>query len=214
MSEKVTLKTEDGVDIVGDFYDAGESKFAILLHMMPATKESWKPFAEKLLDAGYSSIAVDERGHGESTMGGALDYQAFDPHEQQEKIRDVNAAFEFLKAKGATVENTVAIGASIGANLAIQFQHSHSKLPMAIALSPGLDYQGILTKPLVSDLSPGQEAILVASQEDARSAEAIQELNTANPQQTRVYLFDHLGHGTQITEAKPSFIDELISLLP
>jgi predicted alpha/beta hydrolase len=214
MTEKVSLITEDKFTIAGDCYDAGGEKFAILLHMMPATKESWIPFAQKLLAAGYSSIAIDERGHGESTMGGKLDYKTMDPHEQQEKIRDVNAAFTFLETKGATTENTVVIGASIGANLAIQFLHMHSKIPAAIALSPGLDYQGIITKPLVVDLSDGQKLILASSEEDMRSFETNKELHAANPKQTMLLEFEKLGHGTQMTNNRPDLIDELIKQLP
>lgn len=214
MPEKITLTTSDNLTIIGDFYASQDDKFAILLHMMPATKESWQAFAIKLTTAGYSCLAIDERGHGESKQGGELRYEEFEPEEQQAKMLDVNAAFEWLKAKGANESNTVCIGASIGANLALQWLKEHPKSKVAIALSPGLDYHGVLTKPAIAGLSPGQLAILVASQEDVMSFKSNQRLHELNPNQTKVFEFQGLGHGTIITDQRPEIIDELIALLP
>jgi len=159
-------------------------------------------------------LAIDERGHGASTQGGQLRYQEFEPEEQQAKILDVNAAFEWLKTKGAVESNTVCIGASIGANLSLQWLKEHPQSKAAIALSPGLDYHGVLTEPAVAGLAPGQLAVLAASEEDVMSYKSNQRLHEINPEQTKVFEFQGLGHGTAITDNKPEFIDELISLLP
>lgn len=212
--EKVTLTTSDNLEIIGDYYPSEGNKFALLLHMMPATKESWQAFAEKLVAAGYSCLAIDERGHGESTQGGELRYQEFEPKEQQAKILDVNAAFDYLKTKGATEADTVCIGASIGANLSLQWLKEHPDSKVAIALSPGLDYHGVLTEPAIANLSPGQLAVLVASEEDIGSFKSNQRLHEINPNQTKIYEFQNLGHGTAITDNRPEFIDKLIELLP
>jgi len=52
--ERVTITTEDGVTIVG-LHAAGRrgGPTALLLHMMPATKESWSAFVEHLIGEGF-----------------------------------------------------------------------------------------------------------------------------------------------------------------
>lgn len=214
MSEKVSFITSDGVEIAGLLCRGQGQKFAVLLHMMPATKESWSVWQEKLAAAGYTSLAIDERGHGESVMGGRLDYKKFSEAEQQAKIHDVEAAFEYLKKAGAAEENTVVVGASIGANLAIEFLQEHPSMKFAVALSPGLNYRGVLTEPYISSLNEGQKVILVASDDDEESYEAVKRLNEIEPEQTVLIEQSGLGHGTRMTDASPELIDEVIKLLP
>lgn len=215
MPERVTFSTVDQVPIVGLYQRTEQKKFAVLLHMMPATKESWASWQTKLAAAGYGSLAIDERGHGESTNGGMLDYRSFTDAEQQAKILDVNAALQFLTGQGAAESNTVVIGASVGANLAIEFLQQHPNVKTAVALSPGLNFRGILTEPLIQNLSAGQHVILVASDDDPQQTlEAAERLHALNPDQTTVLSEHGLGHGTAMTDADPDLIDQLIKLLP
>jgi len=91
--ERIKFLTKDGVEIYG-LYAEAESKNApavLLLHMMPAVKESWKEFQEKLREAGFQSLAIDMRGHGESIWknGERIDYKNFTDAEQQEKKRNI-----------------------------------------------------------------------------------------------------------------------------
>ncbi len=215
MPEREQFTTSDQVKIVGLFERNNDQKFAILLHMMPATKESWAAWQTKLDAAGYASLAIDERGHGESTNDGTLDYKTFDDTQQQAKILDVEAAFADLQKQGATEATTVVIGASIGANLAIEFLQKHPDVQTAVALSPGLNYRGILTEPLIQNLSPGQHVILVASDDDPQQTlAAAQRLHELNPDQTTLLSETGLGHGTAMTDNDPELIDQIIKLLP
>ncbi len=207
------FQTQDGVTIVGDQYDGG-SRFAILLHMMPETKESWRDFADALVKKGYTVLAIDERGHGESTMGGTLDYRKFSDEEQQAKRFDVEAAFMYVQTRGAKEETTVVIGASIGANLALRFLSEHSKSPVAIALSPGLDYHGVKTRDAVEHLALSQKAIVVASTDDPESYSDTQVLVSVCPSQVMGLFFQDLGHGTRMFEAQPALMDQLLFYLP
>ncbi|EKD33044.1 MAG: Alpha/beta hydrolase fold protein [uncultured bacterium] len=215
MSERVILTTTDHIKIIGDYYETpGANKFAILLHMMPATKESWKVFAEKLSKAGFSALAIDERGHGESTMDGTLDYRRFGDEEQQAKIHDVEAAFEFLKSKGASESVTILVGASIGANLTIQFLAEHSGVLSGVAMSPGLDYRGVKTDGFIRQLGPSQRIMLVASDDDDRdSAASTHELHSLNLAQTVLVEKTGAGHGTTMFERDPGLMDEVIEWL-
>lgn len=212
MSELVTFKTEDGIEIVGDFYASPGDRFAILLHMMPETKESWRAFAERLVEQGYSCLAIDMRGHGESNMAGALHYRTFSDAQHQAKMRDVEAAFAWLAAKGADETNTVIIGASIGANLGVSFAVEKG-VPLAIALSPGLNYHGVSTTAAIRALKQGQEVLLVASDDDPESAEGCAILHSMNPTRAQLMLRSGVGHGTRMFNKDPNLMDELIELL-
>jgi alpha-beta hydrolase superfamily lysophospholipase len=215
MPKDVTLTTSDGLKIAADVYESDGDKFAILLHMMPATKESWESFAGKLAQVDYTSIAIDERGHGESTQGGELQYEDMPDIEQQNKIRDVEAAFDYLQdTYDAKPENVVVIGASIGANLTIRFLPKHPDILVGIALSPGINYHGVTVNKAVQALHDGQQLILVASDDDRRSFEAIHALEEKNPERIEVIERSGIGHGTTMTDKQPELIDELIEKLP
>ena len=131
--EKETLITEDNVKIAANLYTVPASAgWIVMSHMMPATKESWDSFAEALQNLGYESIAIDLRGHGESE-GGPDGYRSFSDAEQQKKILDLEAAVDYLVQKRkATPEKIVLIGASIGANLSLQYLSQHPEFKKAI----------------------------------------------------------------------------------
>ena len=214
MAESVSLETTDKIHLAADFYPAGGDHCALLLHMMPATKDSWRLLAERLAAVGISSLAFDFRGHGQSTDAGKLDYHHFTAAEQQAKIKDVQAGFAWLRARGFAEKDLVLVGASIGANLALQFLAAHPHIPLAIALSPGLDYHGVQPLGAIQRLKPGQLAILVASDEDQAATEAVQVLKQSQSDLTTVFGFHGLGHGTDILDHKPEFIDHLLKYFP
>ncbi|MEK7516355.1 MAG: alpha/beta fold hydrolase [Patescibacteria group bacterium] len=216
MAETVRFITADGVEIVGDFLSAEPgAPVALLLHMMPADRTSWRPFADRLLAAGYGSLAIDLRGHGESVNQGnrTLNYKQFGDAEHRASIRDVEAATAFLQSRGVSPDRIVIIGASIGANLALQYAREYAAIPAVALLSPGLDYRGVKTEPLVATLSPGQGALLLASREDEYSFETIRTLARAMGERVTKMEFDGLGHGTTMFERRPELMDEVIEWL-
>lgn len=200
--EKVILKTEDGLDISALYYSNSSSKGVLLLHMMPATKESWRDFALKLQTAGYQILAIDLRGHGESS-GGPDGFNNFSDEQHQKSILDIDAGIEFLEIKGVSRSNLVLIGASIGANLALQSLSGNKEIKKAILLSPGIDYRGIKTEPLMAKIFSDQKVMLVGSNNDSQSNnDALQKIASAAPENIRqnikVVVYQRAGHGTDI----------------
>lgn len=208
----VTLKTEDGVSIVGDYYAAEGARGVVLLHMMPATRKSFSPFAEKLQQAGFHVLNIDLRGHGESE-GGPEGYKKFLDAAHQGSRFDVASAVEFLERKG--VMRMYFAGASIGANLALEYISEHPTARGAILLSPGLNYRGIRTENAMRRLRPQQGVFLVASSDDSYSFTSTEKLAALSPadENRRVKFFRDAGHGTSILEKNPEFMDELIRWL-
>src|SRR3990170_2254412 len=114
MSEKVNLTTTDGVNVVGSYVQAQNSKntVVLLLHQLRKDKSIWNVLVEKLSTAGFSSLAIDFRGHGESGGGHWEDFNMM--------IKDIEAAGKYLRDKNPTA-NLAIVGSSIGANLALNY---------------------------------------------------------------------------------------------
>ncbi len=210
-TQKVNFNTADGVTIVADFYtNEKDGAAALLLHMMPATKESWGDFAGELIKRGFSKVlAIDLRGHGESVNqnGETLDYREFDDVRHQLKIRDVEAAVDWLENRGASKDRLLVAGASIGSSLAIVYGSEKQQIPAVVALSPGLNYHGVATLDRMPDYD-GRELYLAASEEDGRSLEAVRELHAAAPSSTLKELSD-AGHGTTMFERVDRFTEDV-----
>lgn len=214
MPQRVEFKTKDNVLIVADYYAPASSsvKGLLLLHMMPATRQSWRVFAEKMQRVGYHVLAVDLRGHGES-QGGPNGYRNFSDAEHQASRGDAEAGAEYLQSRGVT--ELYIGGASIGANLALQYLAEHPGAKAAFLLSPGSDYRGVKTEPAVWNLTPGHAVYYVASRDDGYSADTIQKLFDTTPtgMKKEIKFFDAAGHGTTIFEREPAFMDTIASWL-
>lgn len=211
--------TLDKVQIVGTWIEAREKQAApsvLLLHMMPATKESWNNFARDLAHHGYSSLAIDLRGHGGSTNQGGvtLNYENFDDAQHQASRIDVDAALDFLeKHKGVTLSRIAVVGASIGANLALQALIQHPTMKTAILLSPGLNYRGLATESLVGRVSLDQSIYIVVSRDDSQSFSDSQVLYDLAQTKKDITLLEGAGHGTNMLERDPSLAQRILSWL-
>jgi pimeloyl-ACP methyl ester carboxylesterase len=68
------FRMADGVELVGDARGDPEHPPVILLHGGGQTRHAWKQTAERLAERGYLTLAVDQRGHGESGWSPDGDY--------------------------------------------------------------------------------------------------------------------------------------------
>ena len=221
MIERVTLTASDGIALVGDYYAPASpaAKGLLLLHMMPATRSSWRAFAERAQGAGWHVLAIDLRGHGES-QGGPDGYRSFSDAEHQASRFDVEAGATFLASKGV---DTLALGgASIGANLALQYLSDPPAggpdARAAFLLSPGLDYRGVKTEPFARRVRPDQAAYFAASAEDMRSSgqsatDMAGILHGLCPCRKEIKMFENAGHGTTMFEREPEFMAEILAWL-
>ncbi len=124
--QKVSFSTTDGVKIFGDYYGSSGSEAVLLIHQNGMNKDAWGELPKILQSRGFAVLAVDLRGHGESTTGIEIttgqtkiyDYKEFSDQDYFPAMTfDVVAARKFLTEKGKTKQSIV--GASTGANLAI-----------------------------------------------------------------------------------------------
>lgn len=218
-AERIQFVTADGVEIVGDYYAPLTKclRGILMLHMMPETRDSFAIFARKTAACDFHVLAIDLRGHGESIKrvgsDSVLDYKSFSDADHQKSINDIRAAIFYLRGRG--VKEIGLVGASIGANLSLQAIAEDQRLKGAILLSPGYNYRGIETIPFVRRLSSGQRVFFVGSEDDGNAVMMVHGLFSATPERVHknIKVFQTGGHGTEIFEQEPLFIDECISWL-
>ena len=222
MKKKIFITTKDNKKIAANLFEPEKPQVSVrgwilLIHMMPATKESWDSFAEKLLNADYGALAIDLRGHGESEQGPS-GFLKFSDKEHQNGIFDLEAGIEFLKSRGAKPEKIFLIGASIGANLSLQWLAENSEFKKAVLLSAGLNYRGVETKSLIKILKPDQQVFLASAKDDGRAevnAAQNQKLYEAVPVAVKkeIKIYETGGHGTDILKNQPDLPDLIIKFL-
>lgn len=197
------LTSMDETRIAYDYNPVPESRFGIVLvHMLPASKESWQPLIPSLTKAGYATIAIDYRGRGRST--GHLEA----PQDYQDIALDVDAAITFLFTKG--IKKIIVIGGSIGANHALLAAARDDRVVAAVLLSPGLDYRGVnieetskrITKPI----------LIIASEDDEYSAESSRTLNKTFEGKQEFVLYKNAGHAEKML-TQPNIIQSIVTFL-
>lgn len=214
MPERVTFATTDGVEIVGDWVTATTTMGAVvLLHMMPATRQSWMAFQRVLAQRGLTSLAIDLRGHGESTHardGSVLDYKKFSETYPSVSAQDLAAAVQWIRKRGVERTRIAVGGASIGANLALQFLADEPQTPAALLLSPGENYHGVSGLDAAPNVLPHQSVWMAASAgDDDESARALQVIDSLLVVEHKVAKkLQGVGHGTQMFEADPALMEE------
>jgi len=201
--ETINLKTFDGIDLAADYYEAKKPIMAaVYAHMMPAAKESWRDLAEYLAQNGISGLAIKPADHQESTF-------------------DLSAAAEFLHSLGHSFkhEKIIFIGASIGANLSLQFIVKHPEYKTAILLSAGLNYHGLDAEVLVRELLLGQKVFFVACHDDVHggSDNATQNEKLFSEVPVGVIkakkIYERGGHGTTIFGADRGLSEEILKFI-
>lgn len=203
--EEVILNAEDGVKIAADYYTAEGEKAVILIHQFAKDKNSWGDLPDKLSAAGFSVLAVDLRGHGESD-GNYSDFSERDFRDGMPK--DVQAAKDFLAEKGKT--DVSVIGSSIGANLALN--ELEKGIRRVVAISPGLNFKGIVVR---NDFTSNEEnkALIIASADDEYSFESAGKIKEVLDSRAELLTYEKGGHGTALLSSHPELKEKILYFL-
>lgn len=208
MTEEITLQTEDVVTIHSTFYDAKSTRGVILLHRLGNDRNNWKDFAPLLVKNGFSLIAIDLRGHGQSTEKFKLN--SLTEKDFNNMVLDTKAAKRFLESKKIT--NIAIIGESIGANIALNYALTDEEIKTIILLSPGLDYRGIKTENSMSEYGE-RPVLIIAADGDAYSAESSRKLDMLSFGEKKLLVYEGSEHGVPMLDEKPELKDSIIDWL-
>lgn len=215
--ENITIQTSDGVTLNGDYYTPnGQTKgWVLYLHMMSSTKESYAQIAKRMQRVGFAGLSIDLRGHGKS-QDGPDGYKTFSDKQHQNSINDVIASINFLKEHGAEDSLISIVGASIGANLAIDYASINNLISNVVVLSPGLNYHGIRADIDIKKLNKEQNILLVGSKDDSNVNEDYKQidiLKKTSGAKSEVKIYDNGGHGTDILEKHPDLEDNIVGFI-
>ncbi len=205
--ERISLRTPDGVQIVGTFYgsEVEHGPAVLMLHQWGGNRRAYDALARQLQAQGISSLAIDGRGWGESTRRGDQTIKAARTDEAVAGMKlDVQAAVNFLARQPSVDSQRIGVvGASYGSSLAIIHAAQDSTIKAVALLSPGLNYFGNLpTEPAVRSF--GARALLsVAAEDDPESATAVRKLDgLAQGDKHRLKIYRSGGHGTGLFAAR------------
>ena len=203
----VSLPSSDGVTIAGEFFEAGSrpSPAVLLVHMLTRSKSEWGSLPERLRDAGMSALAIDLRGHGQSS-GSSQDLQAM--------VRDVRAAALWLASRPNVKGDAVAIvGASLGASLALLAAVDVPQARSLALLSPSLDYRGLRTDVTLLKRLGARSIWLAASDQDPLALRTLRDF-AAEPSGAREqHVTSGTAHGTALLERDPDLARSLVDWL-
>jgi len=193
-TQRVTIRTEDGASLAGTWYEPGarQAPAVILVHMLHRTRHDWDPVATRLASEGIGALAIDLRGHGESSGG----IEGEDAADLSALVRDVAAARRYLASRSDVQQSRIGIaGASIGANLAVLAASADPSVASIALLSASLDYRGLRIETAMKKYG-GRPALLVASDEDPYALRSARDLQKAGGGTRELLVLNHAGHGT------------------
>jgi dienelactone hydrolase len=195
-SQRVSFRTEDGATIAATWYEPSSrpAPAVILVHMLQRSRRDWEELGSRLASSGIGALAIDLRGHGESSQvgsgGQAADYSVM--------VQDLRAAHRFLAARSDVQPSRIGIaGASIGANLAALEAADDAGITSLALLSPSLDYRGLRIEAAVRKYGK-RPILLVVSDDDAYAKRSALDLQKAGGGTRELLTLSAAGHGTNM----------------
>lgn len=154
----VRLHTTDDVTITGTYYPVqrNPAPAVLLIHSVARTRTTWDNFAKLLQQSGMAALAIDLRGHGESTRkltadgSVTIDYHNFAANDFPEMLLDIEAAVDWLQVQPEIDRNRIAlVGESLGANLVLRYGAINEDVAAFVVFSPGINYRNVRTDDVI-----------------------------------------------------------------
>ncbi|WP_119068708.1 alpha/beta hydrolase [Aggregatilinea lenta] len=196
------ISASDGLVLQATFYNSPDpfAPLVIMLHQVGGSRADWEPLAQRLQAAGYAVLTLDLRGYGQT--GGAVNWSLAQS--------DVAAVIGLVQAMDdVDTSHLVLVGASIGANLALNACADMSGCAAAVLLSPGLDYRGITTSDAMVRLGVRPTLIVASEGDDNNPADSLTLDGMAQGDHQLVVLTG-AGHGTAMFNADPALLEQIV----
>lgn len=126
--------TPSGLAVAGDAWGDPDGPLVVLQHGGGQTRHAWKGTGETLARAGYRTVALDARGHGDSEWAADGDYS------QDAQVEDLVAVLEQLGD-----DRPVLVGASMGGGtslVAVGEGHVDAAALVLVDIAPRLEAEG------------------------------------------------------------------------
>lgn len=222
---EIFLKTIDEIEIFGDwspqaqtntdFTHAVADQAALFIHGRGSDHAGWEIIRKPLEEKGWSTLAIDLRGHGRSE-GPPPDkrrrYDQFDDYHSM--MFDVTAAADFIHSTLYPKPYTLAIvGSSIGANLALGYAADHFEARAVVALSPGIDYRGLRGDDYLYQYH--RPLAIITAKDDHTYGEVQKLLKVPGLDKAKLWYqeFETGGHGRDLLRNHPDLLPQLCDWL-
>jgi dienelactone hydrolase len=198
---RVTITTADGVALAASWRAVeGNDKApgVLLVHDFSRERRELEPLARRLADAGYATLAIDLRAHGESTKrnGQPIPISPRFLKDPSGFPRDVEAAATWLRARAP---KTAALGFSTGGYLAL-LAAARGQVDTAVAVS--------VNEPRVNALAGDKLPVpratfLLACEQDPGRAESARRLDAEGREPKKLLLFPGAAHNLAVLREHP-----------
>ncbi len=159
------------------------SRYVVLAHMRPADMTSWFDFARLLADEGFTAIAFNFRGYGESE-GEAGEFSV---------AADVRAVVEAAVAEGAS--EVFVIGASMGGTGAVAVSASND-IAGTVTLSAPAEFEKVDAASKAQFVTT--PILLIAADEDGTAADDALAIASEAMGETELVVLAGAQHGTNM----------------
>lgn len=203
----VTLPSTGGVTLAAELCEpsARPAPAVVLVHMLTRNKSEWGSLCDRLQDAGLAALAIDLRGHGNSTGS---------PAALPDMVQDVRAAVTWLAGRPGVRGGSIALaGASLGATLAVLATVDLPQVRALALLSPSVDYRGLRAEPSLLARLPGRPIWMAASTGDPLALRTLRDYAAEPSGPREQHLVDRLAHGTALLGAEPDLARTLVDWL-
>ena len=222
----VSFPSNDGVEVSALFGAAEDDELpvVILLHDLGGNKADWLNNTGTyvaLLERGYAVLAIDMRGHGDTSLPD--NRQVVELIDLELSYRDVGAALIWLPSQAKVdVSRIAVVGSGSGGNVAyVSLGRFPEQIKTGVSLSPGL-WGASTLEPLVigvglEPFGPRSILFMVGDQDQIQTGDVILsyadfarnlEALTAEPKELRIFP-DSADHGfallDNIAEAQDLF---------
>ena len=112
------FKGQGGLKIAADVWGSDNKKLVVLLHGGGQTRHAWGETGKKLAEAGYHSVALDLRGHGDSEWHSDADYTIKAYKEDLVSIiKEINKPASLIGASLGGMASLLLAGDEVNSNL-------------------------------------------------------------------------------------------------
>lgn len=166
--ETVNFTTSDEITIFGTLREPAEPSglYIVALHMLRKNRKTYDAIARTWVGEGFTVLAIDSRGHGESTKENTI--AKVSPDDERMYVnawKDVEAAVTYLEKRfPGAAKNTSILGASIGANHAYRYAAKDPGIQCLVLLSPGINYHNAMTEDAAKEYAG--PVLLISSEGD------------------------------------------------
>lgn len=147
----------------------------LLLHGFGEDRSVWNPLKKQLLDHGWAVMALDLRGHGQSTVqdGSPIHAAASWRSDPNQFPQDIAPALEFIKAQPRLNNRKIAvIGSDVGADLALIASGRYREVRSVVAVNPKFS-ESLALAGSAQDFSPRTALIITTDEPDANQFKAV-----------------------------------------